>query len=111
MKCQSCDNPATVSLTNIVNGQKKVVNLCQECAEKKEILKNQELNLSAILQTVIGQLETTLHRAFDDAQFRKKIESQGCEVAAGTPQDLARVVREDQQKWRKLILEKHITVE
>lgn len=55
MKCQSCDKTATVHLTDIVNGQKKEVHLCQDCAEKKEILKNQELNLSAILQTVIGQ--------------------------------------------------------
>src|SRR5207253_1286118 len=29
--------------------------LCQECAEKREVVKNQELNLSVILQTVIGQ--------------------------------------------------------
>lgn len=55
MKCQSCDNAATVHLTDIVNGHKREVHLCQQCAEKKEILKNQELNLSAILQTVIGQ--------------------------------------------------------
>ncbi len=55
MKCQACDNPATVHLTDIVNGQKKEVHLCEECAEKKEILKHQELNLSAILQTVISQ--------------------------------------------------------
>jgi len=55
MKCQECDNQATVHLTHIVQGKKQVINLCQECAEKKEILKQQELNLSAILQTVIGQ--------------------------------------------------------
>jgi len=55
VKCQACDNQATVHVTNIVSGQKKVVHLCQECAEKKELIKQQELNLSAILQTVIGQ--------------------------------------------------------
>lgn len=52
--CQSCNKPATVHVTNIVNGHKKEVHLCQECSEKQELLKNQELNLSAILQTVIG---------------------------------------------------------
>ena len=31
------------------------MHLCQECAEKQQLLKHQELNLSAILQTVIGQ--------------------------------------------------------
>jgi len=44
-----------VHLTDIVNGVKKESHLCQECAEKQQIIKHQELNLSAILQTVIGQ--------------------------------------------------------
>ncbi len=55
MKCQSCDEFATVHLTDIVNGHKREIHLCQACAEQREIVKNQELNLSAILQTVIGQ--------------------------------------------------------
>jgi protein arginine kinase activator len=55
VNCQSCNNPATVHLTDIIKGEKKVLHLCQECAEKQELLKKQELNLSAILQTVIGQ--------------------------------------------------------
>jgi len=50
-----CDKSATVHLTDIVSGQKREVHLCQDCAEKREILKHQELNLSAILQSVIGQ--------------------------------------------------------
>jgi protein arginine kinase activator len=55
VKCQTCNKPATVHLTDIVNGHKKEAHLCQECAEKQQLLKHQELNLSAILQTVIGQ--------------------------------------------------------
>jgi protein arginine kinase activator len=55
VKCQSCEAAATVHLTEIVGGQKKEMHLCQACAEKKEILKQQELNLSVILQTVLGQ--------------------------------------------------------
>ena len=55
VKCHSCSQPATVHLTDIVNGHKKELHLCQECAEKQELIKHQELNLSAILQTVIGQ--------------------------------------------------------
>ena len=54
-KCQSCGEPSSVILTTIVNGQKKTTHLCQECSEKQQILKNQELNLSVILQTMIGQ--------------------------------------------------------
>jgi protein arginine kinase activator len=55
VKCQACSKSATVHLTDIVNGHKREVHLCQECAEKREILKHQELNLSAILHTVLGQ--------------------------------------------------------
>lgn len=54
MKCQLCKKPATVHLTDIVNGQKTETHLCQECAEKQQLVKQQELNLPAILQTLIG---------------------------------------------------------
>lgn len=55
MKCQSCSRAATVHLTDIVNGHKKELHLCQDCAEKQQLIKKQELNLPAILQTLIGQ--------------------------------------------------------
>src|SRR5205085_5097769 len=34
---------------------KKELHLCQACAEQQQLLKQQELNLPAILQTLIGQ--------------------------------------------------------
>ena len=57
MNCQVCgSNPATVHLTDIVQGKKKETHLCQSCAENQQLLQpNQELNLPAILQTLIGQ--------------------------------------------------------
>ena len=55
MKCQSCANPATVHLTTIEDGQKKELHLCQACAESHQFLQQQELNLPAILQSLIGQ--------------------------------------------------------
>jgi protein arginine kinase activator len=55
MKCQSCTNPATVHLTNIVDGQKKELHLCDACAEQKQFIQKHELLLPAILQSVIGQ--------------------------------------------------------
>ena len=54
-KCQSCGKAATVHITKIVNAQKQEMHLCQECSEKQQVLKNQELNLAVILQTMIGQ--------------------------------------------------------
>ncbi len=55
MKCQACDQPATVHLTEIVNGKKKEKHLCSECEGKQQLLKQQDMNLTAILQSVIGQ--------------------------------------------------------
>jgi protein arginine kinase activator len=46
---------ATVHLTSIVNGQKSERHLCQQCAEHEQALQNQELNLPAILHSLIGQ--------------------------------------------------------
>jgi protein arginine kinase activator len=55
VKCQSCASTATVHLTDIINGHKRELHLCQECAEKQQLLKKNEINLPAILQTLIGQ--------------------------------------------------------
>jgi protein arginine kinase activator len=42
--------------TTIVGQKKKVVHLCQGCAEKKQLVtKQNELNLQAIVQSLIGQ--------------------------------------------------------
>jgi len=41
--------------TDLVKGKKRELHLCHECAEKQNLIKNQELNLSMILQSVIGQ--------------------------------------------------------
>jgi protein arginine kinase activator len=54
VKCQSCSSAATVHLTDIVDGSKKELHLCQACAEQQQFIKQQELNLPAILQTLIG---------------------------------------------------------
>lgn len=55
MKCQSCSSPATVHLTDIINGHKRELHLCQQCAEKQQLVQNSDINLPAILQTLIGQ--------------------------------------------------------
>jgi protein arginine kinase activator len=55
VKCQCCSNPATVHLTEIVENRKRELHLCQNCAEAQHLIKHQELNLPAILQTWINQ--------------------------------------------------------
>lgn len=54
MKCYRCSKPATIHLTDIVNGKKTEIHLCQECAEAQEIVKKATLNIGAIVETVIG---------------------------------------------------------
>jgi protein arginine kinase activator len=54
MKCQSCASVATVHLTDIVNGHKTFVHLCQTCAEQRQKAVPQAFNLPAVLQTLIG---------------------------------------------------------
>jgi tripartite-type tricarboxylate transporter receptor subunit TctC len=60
-------------------------------------------------QSVVDILHSHLSETMKNE--KEKFDAQGCDIVAGTPQDLARVVREDQQKWRKLITDKHITLE
>jgi protein arginine kinase activator len=55
VQCQCCTKPATIHLTNIEpGGQRHEMHLCEACAEKKQVISKQELNLSAILQNLIG---------------------------------------------------------
>jgi protein arginine kinase activator len=55
VKCQNCPNPATVHLTNVADPRKEL-HLCAACAEKQQLVNpQQDLNLPAILQSLIGQ--------------------------------------------------------
>lgn len=55
MKCQRCDNPATIHLTDIVQNTKREIHLCRPCAEAANLVEKAELNLPAVLQTFLGQ--------------------------------------------------------
>jgi len=51
-----CGESATVHLTEIVNGKKKEKHFCADCAQKQEVLKQQQLNLNAIVQSYMGHV-------------------------------------------------------
>ena len=38
MKCQICENPATVHLTDIVNKKKRELHLCEQCARERNLI-------------------------------------------------------------------------
>ncbi len=54
MKCQLCSKPATVHLTKIVAGVPQQIDLCEECAEAEQVVKQKELNLPAVVHDLIG---------------------------------------------------------
>jgi tripartite-type tricarboxylate transporter receptor subunit TctC len=66
---------------------------------------------AATPRTVLEKLHAALAAIVADPALRERFESQGCELVGGTPDALARVIRQDQAKWGRLIRDKHITVE
>lgn len=66
MKCQSCSEPATIHHTEIVDGKKRESHLCKACAEKQQLLKQQEVNVPGILQLLGQHLGPHLGSASDE---------------------------------------------
>jgi tripartite-type tricarboxylate transporter receptor subunit TctC len=66
---------------------------------------------AATPRAVIERLHSTLIKMFTDASVRERFEAQGCDIVAGTPEELGRLVREDQAKWARIVRAKNITVE
>ena len=59
MKCEICNqNDATIHIQEIANGAKKHLNICAECAAKKELLETdfKGLNLAEILYNLSSQV-------------------------------------------------------
>ena len=64
MKCQFCENAATVHLTKIVKGTKgkQEVHLCERCARKHNLIPDQatpHVDLKALLGLLLGPLQQT----------------------------------------------------
>ena len=66
---------------------------------------------AATPKPTIERLHDALAKMFTDPAMRERFEAQGCDIAAGTPEDLGRVLREDQAKWARIVRAKNITVE
>jgi len=56
-KCQFCDSPATIQLTDIIKKKRRVMHLCEACAHEHNLIPEapQELNVPALLQFLMGQ--------------------------------------------------------
>jgi tripartite-type tricarboxylate transporter receptor subunit TctC len=66
---------------------------------------------AATPRALIERLHSTLIKMFTDASVRERFEAQGCDIVAGTPDELGRLLREDQAKWARIVRAKNITVE
>lgn len=66
---------------------------------------------AATPKPVLDQLHAALNRVVSDAELRERLDRQGCDVVGGTPEALARLVRQNQIMWGRIIREKNIAID
>lgn len=66
MKCDMCDNEATVFLTQIVDGKMTQVNLCDKCSKEKGVTDPTGFQLADFLLGNAAQKKTRTSSAEDD---------------------------------------------
>ncbi|WP_075090767.1 hypothetical protein, partial [Verrucomicrobium spinosum] len=66
MKCDMCDNEATVFLTQIVDGKMTQVNLCDKCSKEKGVTDPTGFQLADFLLGNAAQKKTRQSSAEDD---------------------------------------------
>lgn len=59
---------------------------------------------------VVARVNAAANQALADPGLRQKLARLGIVAAGGTPQEFAALVAQDAAKWRKIIVEHHITV-
>jgi protein arginine kinase activator len=83
MKCDVCENEATVFLTQIINGQMTTVNLCETCSKAKGVTEETgfglaEAFLSPSHRTESDSMEIVCDACGFTASQLKKIGRMGC---------------------------------
>ena len=66
---------------------------------------------AATPEPVLEKIHRELASLLAEKDIQARFESQGCDLVAGSREALGQMVRKDQDKWRKLIREKSITVQ
>ena len=82
MKCDVCENEATVFLTQIINGQMTTVNLCEVCSKAKGVTEETGFGLAEAFLSPSQRVEDPMEAVcsacgFTASQF-KKIGRMGC---------------------------------
>jgi len=65
-KCDKCSKPATIHLTEIIDGEKIEKHLCQDCAATEGITVKAEVPISQLLEDFI--LQTGIEATADAAE-------------------------------------------
>ena len=66
---------------------------------------------AATPQNVVARLNGELNRILTATEMKDKLAAQGAEAAAGTPEEFARLVRDDAAKWGRVIRETGVKIE
>ena len=62
-------------------------------------------------KAVVEKIGSVLTKAYGDPQVKERFDNQNCDFVGGDAEHLARLVRQEQAKWGKIIREKNITVD
>ena len=57
---------------------------------------------------VIAKLNAAAKKAAQSPEFRKQIEPEGLTVSAGSPQELATYVKNEEERWRRIVKENNV---
>jgi tripartite-type tricarboxylate transporter receptor subunit TctC len=60
---------------------------------------------------ILAQMHQALARALDDSTVRQKIEEQGADVVASSPEQCRAFLGSEIERWGKVIRDNHITAE
>lgn len=60
---------------------------------------------------IVAQLNTALKRAAQTEAFRKRVEAEGLITSVSTPEELGRLTRADELRWKKIVKAQGITAE
>ena len=58
---------------------------------------------SATLEAKVQRLNTEINAILKDPEVKSKLNAQGFELIGGTPEDFARLIKSDSDKWAPVI--------
>jgi len=66
---------------------------------------------AATSKEIVGRMNSEVDKILRSTEMKDKLAAQGAEAAGGTPEEFARVVREDAAKWGKVIRDAGVKIE